>query len=112
MLWTANDAIVYQGICKFNGHVVSVKKMTNSTFTKESFEAFKREIYISIHTRHFAFVPFIGFSVCDPFYIVSKFMSGRSLFQGFMLLKTLLGENDYYCTGNCIQYSILHARNH
>ena len=90
MMWNTSVASVYQGICKSTGQIVSIKKMTKSTFTKESFDAFKREISIMIHTTHFAFAPFIGFTCSDPFYIVTNFMNGETLFQRIHASKKVL----------------------
>lgn len=71
---------VFLGVRVSDDTVVAVKRLHNQTFDKEGLEMFKSEVAILAHLRHFAILPFVGACFKPPFCIITKFMSGDSLF--------------------------------
>ncbi|EAX95412.1 TKL family protein kinase [Trichomonas vaginalis G3] len=71
---------VFLGVRVSDDTVVAVKRLHNQQFDKEGLEMFKGEVAILAHLRHFAILPFVGACTKPPFCIITKFMSGDSLF--------------------------------
>ena len=74
-------ADVFIGYQKSTKKVVAIKKLHNEEFTAQSFQMFFREVEIIGTLQHFAVLPFIGLCTTPPFYIITEFMSGGSLFH-------------------------------
>lgn len=74
-------ADVHLGIQKSTRKVVAVKMLRNEEFTDSTFRMFKREIEIFAELRHFGTLPFVGVCLTPPFYIVTEYMSGGSLYS-------------------------------
>ncbi|KAH0787678.1 TKL family protein kinase [Histomonas meleagridis] len=74
-------AEVYLGTRKSTGETVAIKKLHQQKFDKSMLEMFKSEVAILGKLKHFAILPFVGACTKPPFCIVTKFMSGGSLFS-------------------------------
>lgn len=85
-------ADVYNGYHKPTGRVVAIKKLHNNDFSVMSFESFYHEVDIMSNLDHFAILPFVGVCWNYPFYIVTEFMSGGSLFDRLHSKSRLLND--------------------
>lgn len=74
-------AEVYLGYRKSDGTVVAVKKLHQQLFDEIMLEMFKSEVLILTKLQHYAILPFVGACTRPPFCIVTRFMSGGSLFS-------------------------------
>ncbi|KAH0791702.1 TKL family protein kinase [Histomonas meleagridis] len=74
-------ADVYLGYHIKEKRFVAIKKMNASQFDKHTFEMLQREIKIASTLNHFAILPFIGITLEPPYYIITEYMSGNSLFK-------------------------------
>ena len=72
---------VYLGYRISDETVVAVKRLHNQTFDENGLEMFKSEVAILAHLKHFAILPFVGACTKPPFCIITKYMSGDSLFS-------------------------------
>ena len=72
---------VYQGYRVSDETVVAVKRLHNQAFDENGLEMFKSEVAILAKLKHFAILPFVGACTKPPFCIITKYMSGDSLFS-------------------------------
>lgn len=101
-------ADVFLGYQKSTGKIVAIKKLHSSKFTAHHFEMFKREIKIESSLKHFAILPFIGIVVEPPFYIVTEYMSGNSLFSRIHDRRNPLSPTKLTIIALGVAYGLLH----
>jgi serine/threonine protein kinase len=59
--------------------LLAIKRLHEILRTERTFIPFEREVEISTRLQHFAILPFVGFTISQPFCLITEYMSGGTL---------------------------------
>ncbi|KAH0787451.1 TKL family protein kinase [Histomonas meleagridis] len=73
--------IVYIGTDLRTKETVAIKQLKNVDLSPQELESFKREIAVLSALKHPYLVPFVGATNIAPYWIITKYMPGKSLYH-------------------------------
>ncbi|OHT07311.1 TKL family protein kinase [Tritrichomonas foetus] len=88
-----SSGIVYKALQKSTGKLVAVKELTSMNLDKYEVASLRREVVCLSTLKHKYLIDFIGATTTSPYWLVTTFMPGNSLFARLKESQSCLGAN-------------------